>query len=396
MEWEGLVLLFLAVLIFGVPLVALVLALQAATRARQALQQVQELHQRVARLAPSWVLEKAGEAAPAPAEAPTLAEAPAPPPGVSPAPVAPPLTPSGPPPGPPEMPQPHRSLEERIGLTWLTRLGAAVLILGAMYFFKYAVDNNWIGPWGRVALGAGLGVGVLVFAERLRNRLLGGYLHGLLGVGVSLLYVSCYAAYGFYRLLPLAVAFGALTVVVALGGLLASRYRSQLTLVIALLAAFANPVLLSTGEDRPLGLAAYLLLVTSATFLVALLHRFLGLAVLSLTVGKLAVWDVWRLPRLSQVLVLVAVGVLLLGAGFLYARFGSRLMGFLRTGAGVLAFLAWQAAPGAAVDVGQFASMATVVAAAPGLVVVPVPLELYRASASPAGFEDLRIVAADG
>jgi hypothetical protein len=62
----------------------------------------------------------------------------------------------------------------------------------------------------------------------------------------------------------------------------------------------------------------------------SVLHRWVGLVVLAGTVGKLALWDIWQLPRLLQVVVLGAVGVLLLGAGFLYARFGNRLLELLR------------------------------------------------------------------
>lgn len=281
MGWEGLVFLFFAVLVLGIPVVALIVALQAAGRARQAMQQVQQLSQQLARLQQMGLPAEKPKPTPKPQEAEAPSQPPAPAPAVSPTtPSAPtvtpevPVTPSAPPPAPPETPAPKPSLEERIGVTWFTRLGAAVLILGAMYFFKYAVDNNWIGPWGRVALGAGLGAAVLIFAEKLSDRLHRGYLQGLLGVGLSLLYVSSFAAYGFYRLVPVLVAFVALTVVAGLGGLLAYRYRSQVTLVMALLAALANPVLLTTGEDRPLGLAAYLLLVTSAAFFVAVPLRF--------------------------------------------------------------------------------------------------------------------------
>jgi len=39
---------------------------------------------------------------------------------------------------------------------------------------------------------------------------------------------------------------------------------------------------------------------------------------------------VWNLARVYQITVLVAVGALLLGASFLYARFGSRLIHLLR------------------------------------------------------------------
>src|SRR5438045_1195260 len=66
-------------------------------------------------------------------------------------PAAPP-PPTPPKPTAPNLPGP--SLEERIALVWFTRIGAIAMLLGVAYFFKYAVDSNWIGPLGRVALGA--------------------------------------------------------------------------------------------------------------------------------------------------------------------------------------------------------------------------------------------------
>lgn len=170
--------------------------------------------------------------------------------------------------------QPAPSLEERIGVTWFTRIGAAVLVLGAAYFFKYAVDNEWIGPWGRVALGALAGAALLGGAEWMRPKARPAYVQGLLGVGLALLYVSGYAAYGFYDLLPLPVAFASLVVVAALAAGLSIRHRSELVLVLALAAALANPLLLSTGQDRPLGHFGYLLAVTSAVLVVAVRQRF--------------------------------------------------------------------------------------------------------------------------
>ncbi len=60
------------------------------------------------------------------------------------------------------------------------------------------------------------------------------------------------------------------------------------------------------------------------------LHRLLGLGLLAVTLLKLALFDVWSLDRIYQMLVLVGVGSLLVAAGFLYARFGRRLVALLR------------------------------------------------------------------
>src|SRR5437899_3226534 len=44
-------------------------------------------------------------------------------------------------------------LETRLGLAWINRIGALTLVFFVAFTFKYAVDNAWIGPAGRVELG---------------------------------------------------------------------------------------------------------------------------------------------------------------------------------------------------------------------------------------------------
>src|SRR6266550_1670496 len=60
---------------------------------------------------------------------------------------------------------PAASLETRIGAHWLNRVGIAAVLFGAAFFLKYAFDNDWIGPSMRVAIGAAVGVALLVWAE---------------------------------------------------------------------------------------------------------------------------------------------------------------------------------------------------------------------------------------
>jgi hypothetical protein len=45
-------------------------------------------------------------------------------------------------------------LESRIGGKWFSRVGIVALLISVSYFLKLAFDNDWIGPSGRVAIGA--------------------------------------------------------------------------------------------------------------------------------------------------------------------------------------------------------------------------------------------------
>jgi hypothetical protein len=274
---------------------ALVVAVRANARAVSAEAEATRLAEEVGRLAvlvrrstsPAVTPVKAppperAEAVPVVEAAPVEREVAPPPPApvVAEAPAAPPveLAPPGPAAQPLVVPEEvvaaGPSLEERIGVTWVTRIGAAATVLGAAYFFKVAVERGWLGPWGRVLLAMLAGVGLIVAAERIRVRTDRRYVQALLGVGLALLYVASYAAYGFYRLVPLGVAFLGLAVVALFGGALAYRHRAEPVLFISLVAALANPVLLATGDDRSLALFAYLLVVTSAALAVSLARGF--------------------------------------------------------------------------------------------------------------------------
>lgn len=182
---------------------------------------------------------------------------------------------------PPQPKPPAVPLEERIA-TLFTRVGAGALVLGVLYFFKYAVDNEWIGPAGRVMAGVLVGLGVIVGAEIIRAKSKSGFVHALSGVGLAILYVSAYASATWYDLVGIEVAFGAIAVILALGAALAWRYHAEAVLVLVLLAGLATPKLLSTGHDRPFALFAYLLLLTSAVLFVSAKRHFkfaIGLAI---------------------------------------------------------------------------------------------------------------------
>lgn len=193
----------------------------------------------------------------------------------------------------PELPAAARSsLEEQIGLVWFTRIGAAALLLGVAYFFKYAVDNAWIGPLGRVGAGALAGLAFLGFAEATRARTKAVFTHAILGIGVALLSFSAYASHAFYHLVPAPAAIGAIAVVSLLGGALAVRHRGEVVLVLSSVAALAAPVLLSTGEDRPLALFAYTAVV-AALSLVASAQAGFGVAPWISVVGSSVLYLGW-------------------------------------------------------------------------------------------------------
>jgi hypothetical protein len=205
------------------------------------------------------------------------------------------IPPTAPPSPTPSLPvTPPTSIEERIGVVWFTRIGAVVGMVVAGWFFKYMVDNDWIGPWGRVALGAALGIISLGIGEFFYRRKSTHpmFNQGMLGLGLALLLISTYACFGFYHLIEVTPAFAVIGLLCLFGGALAHYHKSELILVFSLLAAFLNPIMLSTGQDRPVALFSYLLVMTSGGHVLSVINGFRVATFISIA-GPLVLFVGW-------------------------------------------------------------------------------------------------------
>jgi uncharacterized membrane protein len=168
---------------------------------------------------------------------------------------------AGPPPLPPFLasaaPAQEPAIETTFGLGWLNRVAVVTLIFGVGFLFKYAVDNQWIGPGMRVALGVAAATLSLFLGEWISLRGQRVFARGLTGLGLALLYLSFYAGFGFYHLIPQGPAFLLMFLTTCAAAALAWHYDSQAVALLGLAGGYLTPVLLSTGENRMWTLAAY-------------------------------------------------------------------------------------------------------------------------------------------
>ena len=206
------------------------------------------------------------ETPPQPAAEPSLPQPAEAPPGKQPA-VAPAPLPT-PEPGRP------RVFETRMGLTLINRVAVVTCILAAVFFFNYAVDNDWIGETGRVVLGVLAGFLTLGVAERVWRGGQKIYSQGLCGLGAAVLYVSFYTAFGFYDLLPQSFVFILMVLTTAMTAVLAFRYDGVAIAVLALLGGYATPALLSTGEDRPWFVFSYVVILNLGALAISRYRRW--------------------------------------------------------------------------------------------------------------------------
>ncbi|MBI4422325.1 MAG: DUF2339 domain-containing protein [Elusimicrobia bacterium] len=172
---------------------------------------------------------------------------------------------------------------ERLAGVWFNRVGVAALVFGAAFFLKYAFDHRWIGELGRVVAGLLAGTGMVVAGDRLWRRDMAQYGQMLIGGGVSILYLSIYAAFGYYRLIGQAPAFAFMSAVTALAWLLAVRRDAYPVALVGVLGGFLTPWLMSTGEPRFHILFGYLLIMDAGVAAIALFKDWRGLSLLALS-----------------------------------------------------------------------------------------------------------------
>jgi uncharacterized membrane protein len=164
-----------------------------------------------------------------------------------------------------------RSLESRIGSQWFNRIAIVAVLIAAAWFLKLAMDNHWIGPLGRVLIGLAAGGGLIAWSERFRGRGFAAFSYSLKAAGSGTLYLSLWAAFSLYQLIPPGVAFVAMILVTAFNGYVAWAQDAELLGLYAIAGALSTPLMVSTGENHEVTLFGYLLVLNLATLaLVAL------------------------------------------------------------------------------------------------------------------------------
>jgi uncharacterized membrane protein len=185
-------------------------------------------------------------------------------------------------------------LEERVGGSWFNRIGMLAIAIGVAFFLKYAFENEWIGPSGRISIGLFIGAGFLIAGEQLRARY-AAYAHGLSGGGVLILYISIYAAFAFYQLIPQPVAFASMAAVTVGAAIISARSNAVAIAILGLAGGFLTPVLLSTENPNEVGLFGYVALLDLGVLALAYSKQWRALNYLSFagTVFTVIAWIIF-------------------------------------------------------------------------------------------------------
>jgi uncharacterized membrane protein len=227
------------------------------------------------------------------------------------APPPPPRPPSPPaPPGRGGFELPSIDWESFIGVKLFSWIAGIALALAGVFFLRYSIDHGWLSPAIRMSIGVLVGIALLGGSEVPAARRYGITVNALTGAGIAILFSTLFAAHALWHLIGATVTFALLVLVTATAVLLSIRRASIYIALLGLLGGFATPALVATGQNNPIGLFGYLMLLNAGLAWVAHRKRWPLLTALSLLFTTIYQWG-WVAKFLTAGTVPLAVGVFL-------------------------------------------------------------------------------------
>ncbi len=254
-------------------------------------------------------------AAKAPLPAAPPAKPPVAPPAVKQPPISPPPVarpPVAPPPAPPSTPWklPQFDWESLVGVKLFSWIAGVALLLAAVFFLRYSITQGWLMPPVRMAIGIIVGIGLLVLCELKAARKYAATANAMDAAAIAILFSTFFAARALWNLIGALPAFALMILVTAVAVLLSIRRNSVFIALLGLVGGFATPALLSTGENKPISLFTYLLLLNAGLAWVAVKKHWPLLTTLSFVFTILYQWG-WVMKFLTESQLSIAVGIFL-------------------------------------------------------------------------------------
>lgn len=141
-------------------------------------------------------------------------------------------------------------------------------MLAIGFFVKYAIDNNWIGPIGRVGIGVLCGGILIGLAHRLRKSY-NAFSSVLVGGGLAVLYFTITLAYHQFHLFNQTTSFIILIIITCFAVALSLLYDKQELAVIALIGGLSSPFMVSGNVPNYHALFTYLVILNLGLLAIA-------------------------------------------------------------------------------------------------------------------------------
>jgi uncharacterized membrane protein len=179
-----------------------------------------------------------------------------------------PLAPAAARPAPRPVVRPAVPRREISPVVWIAGIAASIFLIGTIFFFRWAIQQGWVGAELRFGLGLLAGGAIAAFATKLilgDSRRLG---VALLLAGLGTLQFTFRAGAKEYHFYAAPMGLAATALVTLLAGGLAARGRSGGALTVALVSGLIAPLVFSQGGHHEVALAVYLAVLMAAALAV--------------------------------------------------------------------------------------------------------------------------------
>src|SRR6185369_2448786 len=156
------------------------------------------------------------------------------------------------------------------------------------YQIESIIGRRWIGELGRVTIGVAFGIAMSLGGLRYQQRGWRIFSQVLTAGGIVLLYLSTYAAFGYYHLVGQKTAFAFLGILIAEAAALSLVFNAPAIAIMALVGGFLTPVLLHSQRDQYPQFFAYLIALDAGAL--ALMKHWRGLSSLAYFGTQLLFW----------------------------------------------------------------------------------------------------------
>jgi uncharacterized membrane protein len=168
------------------------------------------------------------------------------------------------------------NIEKFIGENLINKIGIVILVIGVAIGAKYSIEKGLISPTARIIIGYIMGIGLLGFGMKLKEKY-ENYSAVLVSGAMSILYFITYLGYEMYELFPQLFAFGLMLVFTAFTVYAAINYNRQIIAHMGLVGAYSVPFLLSTGSGRVDILFSYMALINIGILVISLYKNWKSL-----------------------------------------------------------------------------------------------------------------------
>jgi uncharacterized membrane protein len=180
----------------------------------------------------------------------------------------------------------------------VVRVGIVILFIGIAFLVRYVAQRVTVPIEFRLSAVAIVAVILLVVGWRLRLKR-AAYALALQGGAIAILYLTVFAAFRLYALLPAAGAFGLLVAIAALSAALAVLQDSMAVALLGIAGGFLAPILASTGQGNHVFLFSYYAVLNAGILAIAWFRAWRALNVVGFAF-TFVIGIVWGVLRYRQ------------------------------------------------------------------------------------------------